>query len=65
MGLNVSPAAIVHVGDRESNDVYGPLAAGMKAILFTGIVDRDSQRTQSHAICRNFADLPTIIRRLS
>jgi putative hydrolase of the HAD superfamily len=64
-GLNVSPAAIVHVGDRESNDVRGPLAAGMKAILFTGIVDRDSQRTQSHAICRNFADLPTIIRRLT
>lgn len=63
-GLNVSPASIVHVGDRESNDVRGPIAAGMKAILFTGVVDRGSQRTQSHAICRNFADLPTLIRRL-
>lgn len=64
LGFNLSPANIVHVGDRESNDVRGPLAAGMKAILFTGIVDRGSQRTQAQAVCRNFAELPEIVRRL-
>ncbi|MCX6043626.1 MAG: HAD family hydrolase [Chloroflexi bacterium] len=64
IGLDVSPARMVHVGDRESNDVSGPLDLGMQAILFTGVVDRGSQKTRAQAICRNFADLPAIIKRL-
>ncbi|MCL4861252.1 MAG: HAD family hydrolase [Caldilineaceae bacterium] len=64
IGLDTNPANVVHVGDRESNDVAGPQAIGMKSILFTGIVDRGSERTRAHAICRNFADLPHIIQRL-
>ena len=55
---------IVHIGDRESNDVAGPLAMGMKAVLFTGVVDRDSQNTKANAICREFLDLPQVIRKL-
>ncbi|MDQ3248039.1 MAG: HAD family hydrolase [Chloroflexota bacterium] len=65
LGLNTSPARMVHVGDRERNDVAGPLAAGMNAILFTGIIDRGSTKTHATAVCRHFADLPPIIRRLS
>jgi HAD superfamily hydrolase (TIGR01549 family) len=65
IGLDILPSAIVHVGDRESNDVAGPLAVGMRAILFTGIVDRGSHRTRAHAVCRNFADLPALVRRLA
>jgi putative hydrolase of the HAD superfamily len=64
LGLAVSPARIVHVGDRESNDIAGPLTVGMKAILYTGIIDRGSQKSQASAVCRNFAQLPTLIRRL-
>lgn len=64
IGLNVPPDQIVHIGDRESNDVVGPRAIGMKSILFTGLVDRGSRQTQAHAICRNFADLPQVVRRL-
>lgn len=64
IGLDVSPTQIVHVGDRESNDVAGPLAIGMKAILFTGIVDRGSQQTRAHAVCHRFPDLPNIVRRM-
>jgi putative hydrolase of the HAD superfamily len=64
LGLGLSPANIVHVGDRESNDVLGPRAVGMKAILFTGIVDRGSQKTKADAVCRKFVELPDIIRRL-
>lgn len=64
LGLDISPARMVHVGDRESNDIAGPLLAGMYAILFTGIVDRGSQKTHATAICRNFADLPRMIQRL-
>jgi putative hydrolase of the HAD superfamily len=64
IGLDVAPNQIVHVGDRESNDVVGPRRVGMKAVLFTGLVDRGSQQTQANAVCQNFVDLPQIVRRL-
>jgi HAD superfamily hydrolase (TIGR01549 family) len=64
LGLGFPPQQIVHIGDRESNDVLGPLELGMKAILFTGIIDRGSARTRASATCRNFRDLPELIRRL-
>ncbi len=62
--LGVPLAQIAHVGDRESNDVEGPLAMGMQAILFTGAVDRGSAQTKANAICKGFAELPEIIRKL-
>ena len=64
IGLDVVPTEIVHIGDRESNDVLGPLTIGMKAILFTGVVDRGSQHTRAHAVCRKFSDLPQLVGRL-
>jgi hypothetical protein len=36
----------------------------MRAILFTGIKDRDVTRTQADAICRSYRDLPEVVRRL-
>jgi putative hydrolase of the HAD superfamily len=63
-GLGLPPRHIVHVGDRESNDVAGPQAVGMQAVLFTGIVDRGSHQTRAQAVCRSFRDLPIVIRRL-
>ena len=64
LGLGLPPQQIVHIGDRESNDVEGPISLGMRAILFTGIVDRGSSRTRAQAVCRHFRDLPATIRRL-
>ncbi len=64
IGLDVAPNQIVHVGDRESNDVVGPRKVGMKSILFTGLIDRGSEQTQADAICRTFVDLPQIVQRL-
>jgi HAD superfamily hydrolase (TIGR01549 family) len=64
LGMGVPPWQMVHVGDRESNDVEGPLTIGMRAILFTGIVDRGSTKTRANAVCRTFRDLPAIVRRL-
>lgn len=64
LGLGLPPQSIVHVGDRESNDVAGPLAVDMSAVLYTGIVDRGSAATRAQAVCRHFRDLPNIIRRL-
>jgi putative hydrolase of the HAD superfamily len=64
LGLGLPPWQIVHIGDRESNDVEGPLTIGMRAILFTGIIDRGSSKTRANAVCRNFRDLPAIVRRM-
>ena len=62
--LELGASQIAHIGDRESNDVAGPLSVGMRAVLFTGIIDRGSGQTRAHAVCRRYADLPAIIRRL-
>ncbi len=57
-------ADIVHIGDRESNDVNGPLAMRMKCVLFTGVLDRGSAKTHANAICREFVQLPDVIQEL-
>jgi len=63
MGCAVSE--LVHVGDREHNDVTGPRALGMKAVLFTGARDADAATTTADAVCRRHADLPGLIDRLA
>jgi putative hydrolase of the HAD superfamily len=62
--LGLPPEKFAHIGDRESNDVAGPLAVGMRSILFTGVVDRGSERTRAHAVCRHFTDLPNIVHQI-
>ncbi len=64
VGLEVSLSEIVHIGDRESNDIAGALAMGMQAILYTGAIDRGSDNTQASAVCRDYAELPQIIKEL-
>jgi len=64
LGLDTPPSSIVHIGDRESNDVRGPLSLGMRAILYVGIKDRNSRTTRAHAVCRCHSELPEMIRRL-
>lgn len=62
--LDLPPERIVHVGDREANDVTGPQQVGMRAILFTGIVDRSNGRTHADLVCRHFNSLPELVSRL-
>jgi putative hydrolase of the HAD superfamily len=52
---------IVHVGDREHNDIAGAKDVGCRAVLFTGVVDRDSANTCADAVCRDFGKLPAIM----
>jgi putative hydrolase of the HAD superfamily len=52
---------IVHIGDREHNDVAGPQALGARAVLITAAIDRGSQNTRADALCRSFDQLPAII----
>ncbi len=54
----------MHASAPELADVLGPLAVGMRSILFTGVVDRGSERTRAQAVCRHFIDLPTIVRQI-
>jgi HAD superfamily hydrolase (TIGR01549 family) len=63
--MGVAIEQIVHVGDRDHNDVKGPQRLGMKAILFTATRDVDKGRTSADAICERHADLPGLIDRLA
>ncbi len=63
--LGVRMEEILHLGDRDHNDVKGPHALGMKAVLFTATRDRDKSMTTADAICERYADLPAIVDRLA
>ncbi|MEK7409644.1 MAG: HAD family hydrolase [Acidobacteriota bacterium] len=55
---------LVHIGDREHNDIAGAKDAGALAVLVTAAVDRGSANTRADAICRDFGELPRIIESL-
>ena len=59
MGTDFSE--MVHIGDRDHNDVKGPQALGMKAVLFTASRDRGSDMTSADAICDSYKSLPGVI----
>ncbi len=63
--LGVEIEQMVHVGDRDHNDIQGPHCLGMKAVLFTATRDKDKDHTQADAICQRYADLPGIIDQLA
>ena len=55
---------MLHVGDRDHNDVKGPQQLGMKAILFTASRDVDKGATTADAICESFDELEAAIEQL-
>ncbi len=63
--LGVDVSEIVHVGDRDHNDIKGPQALGAKGVLFVAARPDDRERTSADAICESYADLPGIIDRLA
>jgi putative hydrolase of the HAD superfamily len=62
--VGVEITDMVHIGDRDHNDIKGSQALGMKAILFTATRDRDKAITTADAICERYRDLPEIVARL-
>ena len=57
---------MIHVGDRELNDVQGAQALGMKAILFTGARDESREKgSQADAIAKDYAELSVLIETIS
>jgi len=63
--LGVPVTQVIHIGDRDHNDVKGAQAAGARAILFTGVRNRDEASTSADAVCSRFADLPRIVEKLA
>ncbi len=63
--LDVDVSEIVHIGDRDHNDIKGPHALGAKAILFTAARADDKGSTTADAICERAADLPALIDHLA
>jgi len=56
---------MVHIGDREHNDIAGAKNAGARAVLFTGAVDRGTSfETRADAVCRSYGELPAILESL-
>jgi len=60
-GLDTPLENLVHIGDRESNDIVGPRDVGAHAILITASIDRGREGTRASAICEHYADLPRIV----
>lgn len=56
---------MIHVGDRDHNDVKGPQALGMMAVLFTATRDGDKKTTSADAVCASHAELPAVIDKLA
>ncbi len=63
--VGVKVEEMLHIGDRDHNDIKGPHALGMKAILFTATRDADKDHTTADAIVDSYADLPATIDRLA
>lgn len=63
--MDVAIEEMVHIGDRDHNDIKGPHALGMKAILFTATRDKDKAITSADAICESFDELPGVIEQLA
>ena len=64
-GLGVDVSEMLHIGDREHNDVRGAHALAMKAILFTATRDRDRAGSTADAVCGRASDLPDLVMRLA
>lgn len=62
--LGVPVARLIHVGDRNHNDVKGAQAAGARAVLFTGVRSRDGA-TSADAVCGRYVELPRILEGLA
>ncbi len=66
-GLGVAPGELLHVGDREANDIDGPRAFSARSILYTGAIDRRQPGEVSRAdrVVAHHRDLPAAVASIS
>ncbi len=60
-GLSVAYEEIVHIGDREHNDILGPEKMGMRSVLCLAAVDRGTDRNRADAWFDDYGELPEVI----
>lgn len=63
--LGVEIPEMVHIGDRDHNDIKGPQALGMRAVLFAVTRDQDRDMTSADAICADPSALFATIQSLA
>ncbi len=63
--FNIQPDELIHIGDREHNDILGPIKMNSHSILCTAAIDRDSKNTKAEAMFNNYKDLPAIMKSLN
>jgi putative hydrolase of the HAD superfamily len=63
--MGVAMEEMVHIGDRDHNDVKGPQKLGMKAILFIATRSADKDKTSADAVCAAHGELLATIDRLA
>ena len=59
--FGIHPNELIHIGDREHNDILGPKNVGANAILCTAAINRGSENTKAAAIFSNYKDLPDVV----
>ena len=62
--FGIHPGELVHIGDREHNDIEGPHRVGARALLCTAVIDRGSEKTGAEAVFSDYERLPEIIAQL-
>ncbi|QXD16583.1 HAD family hydrolase [Rhodocaloribacter litoris] len=60
--LNVSPGALLHIGDLRRTDVAGARQAGACAVLFTGVHTDEEEGPEPHHILTCWHELPDLLR---
>ena len=65
MQLEVEPNELVHIGDREHNDILYAKKLGVNAVLCTAALDRGSDPQNADGHFSDYADLDTIINDLN
>lgn len=63
--LGVAADDLIHVGDREHNDVHGAHAAGARAVLCAVIKDRGSATTKADAVLGDYGRLAEVLEGLA
>ena len=62
--FGIEPGELLHIGDREHNDIIGPKKLGSHAVLCIASIDRDSRNTQADAVFSDYKALPSIVKSL-
>jgi len=63
--FNIQAGELIHIGDREHNDILGPINVGANGILCIAALNRGTENTKAAAIFSDYNELPSIIKSLN